>query len=119
VLVVILAMSARDVSWLKVQYKVWRAPPAAKRWVEDIETLGPAAVELPVSYYEREGYPNAEIWDHLKREAALRARRVTIEEPARELPHFLLPGLALAAFLAWKAAWTIGPRLVRRRQFGR
>ena len=26
------------------------------------------------------------------------------------------PALALAAFLAWKAAWAIGPRLVRRRK---
>jgi hypothetical protein len=26
------------------------------------------------------------------------------------------PALALAAFLAWKAAWAVGPRLVRRRR---
>ena len=28
----------------------------------------------------------------------------------------IFPALALAAFLAWKAAWAIGPRMVRRRE---
>jgi hypothetical protein len=28
------------------------------------------------------------------------------------------PAIAFAAFLAWKAAWTIGPRLIRRRPAG-
>ena len=38
--------------------------------------------------------------------------------PAATVGDILWPALALLAFLAWKVAWAIGPRLVQRRPCG-
>ena len=116
VLVAVLALSVRDMLWLtneiKLQYDIWRAPPNAKRWIEALGRLqaGEKSHDLMINEPMR-GYPSAEDWERMNaREAALKAQRASIESRARELPHFLLPVLALAAFLAWKAAWAVVER---------
>jgi hypothetical protein len=120
VLVGIVALSANDVIWLsneiKLQYDIWRAPPLAKRWIEALGRIGDVE-KSHVSFVDEptRGYPSAEDWERFAaEEVAMKARQPAVEDPALEQPHFLLPALTVAAFLAWKAAWAVIER--RRRQ---